>query len=100
MFMDTPETLIYITAGAFFLGWVVGKIGAYFGNRVKAKNRDPRDDRIRSLEAELRHVLTQAADQHERMAAFRRDAARIRAMTPKDRPQTDSTLLIREDRDR
>jgi plasmid stability protein len=54
----------------------------------------------RSLEAELRHVLTQAADQHERMAAFRRDAARIRAMTPKDRPQTDSTLLIREDRDR
>ncbi len=54
----------------------------------------------RSMEAELRHVLTQAADQHERMAAFRRDAARIRAMTPKDRPQTDSTLLIREDRDR
>lgn len=54
----------------------------------------------RSLEAELRHVLTQAAAQHERMAAFRREAARIRAMTPKDRVQTDSTLLIREDRDR
>jgi len=54
MFMDAPETLIYIIAGAFFLGWVVGKIGAYFGNRVKAKSRDPRDDRIRSLEAELR----------------------------------------------
>ncbi len=54
----------------------------------------------RSLEAELRHVLTQAAAQHERMAAFRRDAARIRARTPKDRLQTDSTLLIREDRDR
>ncbi|MFB3150941.1 MAG: hypothetical protein ACE10M_10300 [Alphaproteobacteria bacterium] len=54
----------------------------------------------RSLEAELRHVLTQAADQRKRMAAFRREAARIRAMTPKDRRQTDSTLLIREDRDR
>ena len=54
----------------------------------------------RSLEAELRHVLTQVAAQHEHMAAFRREAARIRAMTPKDRPQTDSTLLIREDRDR
>ena len=46
MFMDAPETLIYITAGAFFLGWVVGKIGAYFGNRARTKNRDPRDDRI------------------------------------------------------
>jgi len=54
MFMEAPETLIYITAGAFFLGWAVGKIGAYFGNRVKARSRDPRDDRIRSLEAELR----------------------------------------------
>lgn len=54
----------------------------------------------RSLEAELRYVLTQAAAQHERMADFRREAARVRAMTPKDRPQTDSTLLIREDRDR
>ncbi|MEE8549555.1 MAG: hypothetical protein V3S74_08780 [Alphaproteobacteria bacterium] len=54
----------------------------------------------RSLEAELRHVLTQAAAQRKRMAAFRREAVRIRAMTPKDRPQTDSTLLIREDRDR
>ncbi len=54
----------------------------------------------RSMEAELRQVLIQAAAQHERMADFRREAARIRAMTPKDRPQTDSTLLIREDRDR
>lgn len=54
----------------------------------------------RSLEAELRHLLTQAAAQHGRMAAFRREAARIRAMTPKDRPQTDSTEIIREDRDR
>ena len=54
----------------------------------------------RSLEAELRHLLTEAAAQRKRMAAFRRQAARIRAMTPKDRRQTDSTLLIREDRDR
>ena len=54
MFMDAPENLIYITAGAFFLGWMVGKIGAYFGNRAKTSSRDPKDDRIRSLEAELR----------------------------------------------
>ena len=54
MFMETPQTLIILTGGAFLLGWLVGKIGAYFGNKFAAKSRDPRDDRIRSLDAELR----------------------------------------------
>ena len=54
MFMETPDTLLMTAVGAFFLGWLVGKIGAYFGNKFSAKQRDPRDDRIRSVEAELR----------------------------------------------
>ena len=54
MFMDTPDTLLITAVSAFFLGWLVGKIGAYFGNKYTARRRDPRDDRIRSLEAELR----------------------------------------------
>jgi chromosome segregation ATPase len=54
MFMDTPQTLLYVTTAAFVLGWVVAKIGSYFSRKVRAKNRDPRDDRIRSLEADLR----------------------------------------------
>lgn len=60
MFMDTPETLIYVAGGAFLLGWFVGKIGAYFGNKIQARNRDPRDDRIRSMSAELRIAQTDA----------------------------------------
>ena len=52
--MDAPEILIYVTGGAFLLGWLVGKIGAYFGNRYTSVKRDPRDDRIRSLEADTR----------------------------------------------
>lgn len=60
MFMDAPETLIYVAAGAFLLGWLVGKIGAYFGNKFSARNRDPRDDRIRSMVAELRIARTDA----------------------------------------
>lgn len=60
MFMDTPETLIYVAAGAFLLGWLVGKVGAYFGNKFSARNRDPRDDRIRSMVAELRIAQTDA----------------------------------------
>lgn len=54
MFMDAPQTLLYTAVGAFFAGWLVAKIGAYFGNKYTAKTRDPRDDRIRSMEAELR----------------------------------------------
>ncbi len=60
MFMETPQTLLFMTAGAFFLGWFVGKVGAYFGNKYTAKQRDPRDDRIRSLEAELRIARSEA----------------------------------------
>ncbi len=53
----------------------------------------------RSLEAELRVVLIRAVrgEQHFDLA---REAERIRAMTPKDRPQTDSVELLREDRRR
>lgn len=54
MFMETPQILLYFTAGAFVLGWVVAKIGSRFGGNSKARKRDPKDDRIRSLEAELR----------------------------------------------
>ena len=43
-----------MTAGAFVLGWILSMISSAIGNKVKAKRRDPRDDRIRSLEAELR----------------------------------------------
>ncbi len=57
--------------------------------RAKANNR--------SLEAELRVVLVRAVrgfDAEEFLAL----ADRIAAMTPKDRPQTDSVELLREDR--
>ena len=55
----------------------------------------------RSLEAELRIVLSQASRERRlSREEFWQAADRIRAMTPKDRKQTDSTLLIRQDRDR
>jgi chromosome segregation ATPase len=60
MFMEAPETLLYATVGAFLLGWVVAKIGSYFGGRVRTRSRDPRDDRIRSLEAEHRVAKSDA----------------------------------------
>jgi antitoxin FitA len=52
----------------------------------------------RSLEAELRDVLTSIARQGNAFD-LRRYAERIAAMTPK-RKQTDSTVLLRRDRRR
>ncbi len=59
--------------------------------RAKANNR--------SLEAELRVVLIRAVRGYD-AEEFLALADRIAAMTPKDRPQTDSVDLLREDRRR
>jgi len=58
--------------------------------RARANNR--------SLEGELRHILTAAAGSG-RPVDLRALAERIAAMTP-DRPQTDSVDLLRGDRRR
>ena len=75
MFMDAPETLLYVAGGAFLLGWFVGKIGAYFGNRFQAKKRDPRDDRIRNLEAELRIAQSAAEKSNLETDQLRKELA-------------------------
>ena len=59
MLIDAPEILIYLTVGAILLGWLVGKVGSYFGNKLAAPEREPRDARIRSLEADQRVSKTQ-----------------------------------------
>ena len=53
----------------------------------------------RSLEGEIRHVLTAHVSRRTRMAGFRDRTARLSAHT-EGRPQTDSVTLLREDRDR
>ena len=63
--------------------------------RLKSKAKD----NGRSLEAELREILSTEA-RRASTKEWLAEADHIAAMTPKDRPQTDSTILIREDRDR
>ena len=53
----------------------------------------------RSLEAEVRYVLTQRVDRRVRVADFRERSAEIARMSA-GTFQTDSAELIREDRDR
>ncbi len=53
----------------------------------------------RSLEGEVRYVLTQQVDRRARIADFR-DRAREIARATTGTPQTDSVTLLREDRGR
>lgn len=58
MFVDISQNLILYTAGAFLFGYLLSSIFGAVGSKSRAKKRDPRDDRIRSLEAELRVTQT------------------------------------------
>lgn len=53
----------------------------------------------RSLEGEVRYVLTQQVDRRARIADFRERTREITQLTATT-PQTDSVTLLREDRDR
>lgn len=59
MFIEANQTMMLIAGGAFLLGYLVAKIGGAMGKRAKATDRDPRDDRIRSMEADLRVAQNQ-----------------------------------------
>jgi chromosome segregation ATPase len=54
MFVDLPQQLILFAAGAFVLGWLLSTIVNSVRARRRTTERDPRDVRIRALEAELR----------------------------------------------
>ena len=68
MFEGTAENFLFIVFGAFMLGWMVAKFGVWVSNRFQKVTRDPRDDRIRSLEADHRVAKTdstRAIDENE-----------------------------------
>ena len=54
MFIEPNQTMMLIAGGAFLLGYLVAKIGAAISRRGKSTDPDPRDSRIRSMEADLR----------------------------------------------
>ena len=58
MFAEFPEALTLATATAFASGWIVAKFGSYVSRKWKARHPDPRDSRIRSLEADVRVAQT------------------------------------------
>jgi len=62
MFAELPNEVIFSVAGAFVLGWILATISNKVNARSRAKKRDPRDDRIRELEAEVRIAQSDGTD--------------------------------------
>ncbi len=62
MFVELPNELILAVGGAFLLGWILASIRGSLSARSRARKRDPRDDRIRELEAELRIAQSDSSD--------------------------------------
>lgn len=73
MFVDIPQDVILMVAGAFLLGWLLSSISSSLGSKFRAQKRDPRDDRIRSLEAEVRIAQGNAASATEELEGLRKE---------------------------
>ena len=54
MFTEIPQDPVLVATGAFLLGCILASVLAALRYRSGVKQRDPRDDRIRELDAELR----------------------------------------------
>lgn len=81
MFEDAPQNILYIGAGAFVAGWLVAKISGWLGRRLSAAQRDPRDDRIRSMEAELRVARSDKQKVQAELETARKELDESRAKT-------------------
>jgi len=77
MFFEIPQNLILMTVGAFLLGWLLSSITGSVGSKLKARKRDPRDDRIRSLEAENRISQTDAESLKEKIEELEKEVAEV-----------------------
>jgi len=73
MLDGAPNKVLLMIGGSFAIGWVVAKIGSFLSRRRKAKRRDPRDDRIRSQEAELRIAKTSSEQNKTRIEALKKE---------------------------
>ena len=83
MIADIPQNLILMTVGAFLLGWILASISARLGSGRDSTKRDPRDDRIRSLEADLRVASSSATQASEKLKALEEELEEIRASVEK-----------------
>jgi chromosome segregation ATPase len=75
-FFDDAFTLA--TVAAFVSGWIVAKTGSYISRKFRARNQDPRDSRIRSLEADVRVAQTAAEKAKARLEEVNGELSGVR----------------------
>jgi chromosome segregation ATPase len=80
MFLELPQNLVLMTVGAFLLGWILSSISWRMGSATRARKQDPRDARIRSLEAELRIAQQELAQLKESGEQLEKDLAESAAV--------------------
>ena len=80
MFFELPQNLVLMTVGAFLLGWILSSISSRMGSATRAGKQDPRDARIRSLEAELRIAQQELAQLQENGEQLEKDLAESAAV--------------------
>jgi predicted RNase H-like nuclease (RuvC/YqgF family) len=73
MFIDFPQETILMVAGAFLIGWLLSSISKSIGGKLRARKRDPRDDRIRSLDAEVRIAQSDLKKAREKIESLEKD---------------------------
>ena len=73
MFSDLTQEQVLLIAGAFLIGWMLSAVQSRITASMRAKNRDPRDDRIRSLEAEARILVADAEKMLEKDEAQQKE---------------------------
>jgi chromosome segregation ATPase len=78
MFAEFPEALTLATATAFMSGWIVAKFGSYVSRKWTARHPDPRDTRIRSLEADVRVAQTAAEKVKTRLEEMNAELSVVR----------------------
>ena len=62
MLQELPNEIIFAIAGAFVLGCILATIVGRLIAHNKSTKQDPRDTRIRALEAELRIARSDSTD--------------------------------------
>ena len=84
MFENLPNELIFAFAGAFVLGWILASIAARMRSNSAARKQDPRDARIRELEAEVRIAQSDNVDSRAGLDKLDRDARSVHHLTEHD----------------
>ena len=62
MFAELPNEIVFAIAGAFVIGCIIAIIVSRLSASRKSSKQDPRDARIRALEAELRIAQSDSVD--------------------------------------